>query len=164
MYCVDPVIATEDVPVEVTSTCWPLLTVVTTVTNCWSEVETNWLVRTMGVVRGAEETGGRLDTGPTALLGGGLEPWRLEGAGVDCAGGSEDSGSGVGSGVGVGCGVGVGWREEGGGAGVEEAGGGVGELLLPPVPDACLFSPWCQYSTTPMPSPRLKADDRATSA
>jgi len=168
------VMATELVPVDVISTCAPLLTVVITVTNSWSEVETSGVVLTMAVVRGAEETAALDGDGAAfALLRAGAgvgEAPRLvpgAGAGVEAAGALEETGSGSGddsAGVGEGDGVAEGCRDEGAGAGVDEAGAGVGEL---PVPEACCLFPWCMYSATPSmwrPSPRLKADDSATSA
>lgn len=158
------VMGTELVPVDVISICSPLLAVlVKVVTNSESEVETSGVVLTMAVVR-LDEAGAWLEAAPPVLRCVGVEGPRLEpGAGVDCAGGLDVSGSGVGVGVGDGAGVGVFCRDDGGAA--DDAGGvGVGVF---PVPDACLFSPWCRYSSMPSicrPSPRLKADESAKSA
>jgi hypothetical protein len=182
------VMGTALVPVDVTSICWPLLSVVRmVVVNGWRDVETRALVRTMAVERGVVVVGAgaSLDAGgafPPALLrcvGVVCGRWLVSGAGPgeDCAGWFVGAGSGcvsgavvgsfglvVGAGVGVGLGVVAGGAEDAGGAGVGE----LLLLLLPlPVPEACRFSPWCRYASTPSmcrPSPRLKADDSDVSA
>lgn len=183
MYCTCPVVmGMELVPVDVISTWFPLLTVVITVTNSWSEVETSGVVLTMAVVRGADEAAGALDTGAFALLRPGAGAGdvgvlpRLEpGAGVEAGGALEEgaatgvdgSSSGEGEGEGEGAGVADCRCDEGCGAGVEAGGAGVLLLPPPPVPEACLFSPWWMYSATPSmrkPSGRLKADESAKSA
>lgn len=83
-------------------------------------------------------------------------------AAEDGAGAAELSGSGVGSGVADGAGVeDASGADDAGGAAEDAAGAAdVGELLLP-VPDACLLTPLCMYSSTPS---RLKAEDSANSA
>lgn len=121
------------------------------------EVETRGLREMIGVDRGGADEAGGVVAGvfPPLLRCVGVFPRLVvaggaceEGAGVD--GSSSVDGPGVGVGVGVGRGVVTGGAEEGAGVGV-----------LLPVPEACLFTPWWMYSSTPS---RLKADDSAQSA
>lgn len=159
VYSVWPVFMTLDL-VEVCVTSYMLLPLVTVVvvTISSSDVEKRSLVLMMGVERGGAVG---------VVLGGGV----LRCVGVDCPRlgsgfGVGVAGSVVGSvdgslGVGVGCGVGVGRGVDGCGWGVDGAG------VFPAVPEAWRFSPWWRYSSMPSmckPSPKLKADDTATSA
>jgi hypothetical protein len=152
------VMGIELVPVDVTSTWAPLLMVVTTVTYCWSDVETRGVVLTTAVVRtGVEEAAAALDGAAAfALLRGGADagwpPWLEAGAGggVEAAGASvvssgccEDwAGGGAEEGAGAGADAGAldagGGRAEDAGGGAADVAGGAADVpeLPPPVPVA----------------------------
>lgn len=57
------------VPVDVNANSWPLLTVVTTVVNSWSEVDTSAVVLTEAVVRGGGDDGAGLVAGAFDVAG-----------------------------------------------------------------------------------------------
>lgn len=128
------------VPVDVAMISWPLLTVVMTVTNSWSDVDTRSLVLTTAEV--LVDVGARVvEAGRSEVVGADDGLFVGEAGACEVGAGASEVGSVVGSAGDVEGSVEGAGGDDGGGRDVGEGGADVGEA---PVPLACRFSPWCR--------------------